>query len=364
MINTASRFDITSADNKIIGFEYQYYYFMKELIELKEGQTIGFEVKDDVHIDVVNKKQITTKLIQLKHTVSKNSKGEPINVTDLDKDLWKSISNWCKVICDSVEGRGKIQDQHEYLKITDFLLVTNKNILGNKMFHNIEDLKNGKLKFKVIKDYLKELENKTTDSTIKKYLNDILQVNDRVLEKFFKRIEFITTSDNIIEEIKTAIRRKMIADSKVNDVFNSVYSVLKSDFFETVKNGEHQQLTYEEWYSKFTPFFERQRDTMLPIRKFENMYSEECESLLDQEFIKELIDIGEIRSDSGEIYEFSEFMLTMKMHLSSWYEDGLITQDDIQKFHNNAFNIWKINHKNAHRGTKAFLYDKKMLCYV
>ncbi len=69
--NSKNRFEKTSADDKIIGFEYQYYYFMKELIELKEGQVIGFEVKDDIHIDVINKNKVLTKLVQLKHSIQK-----------------------------------------------------------------------------------------------------------------------------------------------------------------------------------------------------------------------------------------------------------------------------------------------------
>lgn len=90
-----SRVDTTSAEDKSIGFDYQYYYFLNELLNLKIGQVVGLEVLDDVHIE---RPDGTNLLVQLKHTVQTSAHGAPINLTTLDSDLWKSISNWCKLI--------------------------------------------------------------------------------------------------------------------------------------------------------------------------------------------------------------------------------------------------------------------------
>ena len=54
----------TRADDKILGFEYQFYYFLLKVLKIDSDETVGFEVKDDVHIED-NK---TLSLIQLKHT--------------------------------------------------------------------------------------------------------------------------------------------------------------------------------------------------------------------------------------------------------------------------------------------------------
>ena len=35
----------TNADNKSVGFDYQYYYFLYQLLTLEEGQKIGVTVK-------------------------------------------------------------------------------------------------------------------------------------------------------------------------------------------------------------------------------------------------------------------------------------------------------------------------------
>ena len=57
----------TNADDKLIGFEYQFYYFFLTLLKLKIGKddTVGFEVKEDVHKET--NEQLT--LYQLKHTI-------------------------------------------------------------------------------------------------------------------------------------------------------------------------------------------------------------------------------------------------------------------------------------------------------
>ena len=44
--------------------------------------------------------------------------------------------------------------------------------------------------------------------------------------------------------------------------------------------------------------------------------------------------------------------MKMQMNLSQWCEDGVITRDDSDKFHEEAILFWKNTHKSAHRTTK------------
>src|SRR5205823_4871587 len=102
-----------------IAFDYQFYCFIVAALEMKTGDTVGFEVKDDIHIEKANGKII---LQQLKHTISQNSKGELINLTTLDSDLWKTLSRWADMI---------IADD-SILKNHAFCLVTNKGLGKNE----------------------------------------------------------------------------------------------------------------------------------------------------------------------------------------------------------------------------------------
>ena len=61
-MNERSQVDKASAEDKSIGFDYQYYYFLNELLNLKSGQTAGYEVLDDVHIERADGKNLLVQL--------------------------------------------------------------------------------------------------------------------------------------------------------------------------------------------------------------------------------------------------------------------------------------------------------------
>ena len=64
------RIDITSADTKQIGFEYQYLYFIARLLQLSPGDEVGYEALDDVH--VISSTTGETAYIQTKHAADFN----------------------------------------------------------------------------------------------------------------------------------------------------------------------------------------------------------------------------------------------------------------------------------------------------
>jgi hypothetical protein len=71
--------------------------FLWKVLLLQPNESVGLEVKDDVHTDLSNNHKI---LYQLKHTIKKNPGGSIANLTTSDLDLWKTFSNWSKVISD------------------------------------------------------------------------------------------------------------------------------------------------------------------------------------------------------------------------------------------------------------------------
>lgn len=342
-------YDLTSADAKIIGFDFQYLYFIKLFLEMKENQSIGFEVKDDIHIDIDTNSSKKLILIQVKHTIRTNKNTATINLTLYDEDLWKSISNWARVICDDKQDRNNISEQKKYLSNTKFILATNKNISSNKFIKMINEYKCGKIKIANIKQYINQLMNQTTNADLKIYFENIINLNIDVLELFFDKIEFIDTGENIIDSIKSSIRNMMIQESRINDIFNNLFAELKKDFFEVVKNKGHQIITFEEKVRKYTPIFEKGRSTALPIRRFSPLFPD---NLIEQNFVKELIEIGDISSnDLPEISEYTGFMLNLKLNLDQWRTDGEISKDDIEQFYKNSFYYWKNTHKKNHRST-------------
>ena len=73
----------------------------------------------------------TTILYQAKHTVLTKKDGSPENLTTLDIDLWKTISNWC----DMIKSNKFILENYE------FCLVTNKSENNNEFIDLLERFK-------------------------------------------------------------------------------------------------------------------------------------------------------------------------------------------------------------------------------
>ena len=178
-----------TAGAQAIGFDYQFYYFMLLALELRHGQKVGFEVKDDVHID---KADGTTILFQTKHSVLTSSNGAIQNLTTLDSDLWKTLSNWTNFI-----KKGK----ENYLNKHSFVLATNKNENSNQFINALHQ-------FKIDEDIdnilakLNDIKTKTKDETLQKYIENLISLDKTKLSSFLSKISIETGVDEIIKRIK------------------------------------------------------------------------------------------------------------------------------------------------------------------
>ena len=101
-----------SSGDTSIGFDYQYYYFLHRVLCLGIGQSVGLEIKDDVHTELDSDFNI---LYQVKHTVKTNAAGAPVALKELDPDLWKTLYNWSQIISDKVDGRGEVVAQLKFV---------------------------------------------------------------------------------------------------------------------------------------------------------------------------------------------------------------------------------------------------------
>ena len=145
------------AGGQSLGFDYQFYYFVFLLVQLHHGETIGYEVKDDIHIQKPDGKVI---LMQAKHTVQTKADGKRVNLTSLDEDLWKTLSIWAKVISTS-----DTQEIRNY----EFILVTNKNIQNNPFITCVEKFKNDNTLINDVKNAVLDIRQNTKNKTTQIY---------------------------------------------------------------------------------------------------------------------------------------------------------------------------------------------------
>lgn len=347
MAEQKNRTEITSADKQQLGFEYQYLYFIVRLLRMLPNEEVGYESLDDVHIISTNDE---TAYIQVKHTIETTADGSPPNLTRLSEDLWKTLSNWCKLVADPAENRVNSAAQKEFLSKASFIFVTNRNLGANDVILRIQELKERALMASQFRDYLSLLSKETKNPEIKNYIKDVKKLSASILFAFLSKVEFHSTEESLFDRIRDGIRSKMIDDEYIDDVFGELFLQLKENFFKTVKAGKHQVITYLEWTNKYKAAFNKYRTTPLPFRQYTPLLPDHLEQ---QIFVQELIEIGAIDiGDLPEITELTEYYLSVELQLADWKREDRITDSTIKDFHKKAALIWKRIHQSSHRTTK------------
>jgi len=331
----------TNADDKLIGFEYQFFYFLLSLLRMNIGDTVGFEVEEDVHIQ--NDNQLL--LCQLKHSIQTNTNNEIKNLTTGDSDLWKTLSLWI----DKIKKVSTIDE----LKSIYFIFVSNKsdnesnNFLTNfKSFaisQNIADFEN------YLNTYKNELEEKYRIKKLEKpeivkdkkidYLENILSIDDEKLKLFFSNMSFELGLDNIIEKIKKVLKEEkyLSSDFRIDRTFESLIGLLKEDFYKKVKQKESVQYTSEEFSDISKPIFKKMRnENLIFIQELENF--EKDISILNRTFAKQLKDIG---IEDDEIYEYAYQRELVLTNLKELEQSNELSKEDIELLDKNTINNWK-----------------------
>lgn len=326
-----------TAGPQAIGFDYQFYYFMLLAIDLKQGEKIGFEVKDDVHIE---KQDGTTILYQTKHTIVKNTKGDLQNLTALDVDLWKTLSNWV----DFINADGK---KSNFLNKNSFILVTNKSENNNDF---IVALTLFKIDNDVDKIFLKinELESKTQDETLKKYISKVGKLSKIKLRLFLKKLLIETDNDGIIQKIKNRLLEKYYLSDLVEPIFESLSSNLNMAKYLDIKERKKFEISSEDFAKRFGKCFKVLTEIKpLPRREFPILLPDDLEN---QIFIKQLLDIGEIKTGSNYIRDYTTQMLKFLNHFTYWSEEeNFILLTEAVLFKENSVQIWTNEFKAKYR---------------
>lgn len=312
-----------------IGFDYQFYYFVFLLLQLEIGETIGYEVKDDIHIQKADGKVI---LMQAKHTVQTNADGRRANLTSLDEDMWKTLSIWAKAISTS---------EIENLKKYEFILVTNKNIDKNQFIDYVDNFKDNSISIKGVKSTILDSKKRTTSKTVQAYVDDITSLTDEQLTLFIKNINFEINTDDLIEKIKDKLKWRFVQndESRVERMFNSLISNISTEKYLTLDKQGKFELTYEDFAKKFRKCFDVGADkNTLPKRTVNIKFPDNMEK---QIFIRQLLDIGDIEKESPDIKTYTSYMLEAFNSIDEWINEGYILQTDIIDFEENSILSWK-----------------------
>lgn len=326
----------TGAETKSIGFDFQYYFFLWKLLTLNKGESVGLEVKDDVHTELEDDINI---FYQVKHSVQKNKEGDIKNMTASDIDLWKTLYNWAKVISDENDNRNEVKSQLKFVHKSHFVMWSNKNYSSkNQIIDNIERLKNKAVSIDDFIKKIKEFETKSEDNRIKNYIKEFLLLDKNVLNHYISKITFELGEDEIIKNCKDAIETKLIPKNKVDDVFAKIDSRLREDNFIEIKTGNKIQISFEDFQKKCQKYFDNARTGKLQIAPLTMSLPDKLEN---QTFIKQLVEINDITTDDIELMaQFTRFKLKLENNITKWHTEGEITIEEIDSYRDEAILKW------------------------
>lgn len=336
-----------SAADIFAAFEYQWNYFVLRLLkENDDAATVSFKLHDDV--DTQTEEGIT--LYQIKHSVRKSSKGETINLSNRDTDLWKTISIWMKFI----------EEQPDILENTKFQLITNKAISKNKFVeaieafhdtHSVEDLKSA---FVTIKESKRPEKSKIeSDKSVNNHLNVSQIISDLLnkdyLKEFCSRISISKTSDILKEDIKRIMGNRFgLNHNRIDWVYNKLMTSLKDDSIVNIINKT--PVSYSG--SIFTERYQSILDIGRKKLNFRFDYSLDSLSgdFRDFLFIKQLISIDDTKDDDlDRIADLTKNWLFFNNNLQEHWNNNDIIHEDVKRLTEDVYAKWRTYYHSNHR---------------
>ena len=311
----------TCADLKEFGFEFQFLYFVLKVLSMREGETVAWEVEDDVSIKSSNETLI---LFQLKHSFGSNPA-----LTNLDIDLWKSLSNWSDLII-AAKNDGK----KDFLPKTQFFLVSNKEN-RSKFLEKVEDFQSGKIDFVALKLELDKISSDNVD--LRDKITKFKSLPSDLMEPFFKQLKLDLNLGNLLDECRKELKSKMVRNENIEDVFLHILGALKKEHYEKLSQRRKFSISFDDYYSKYGGFYDAGRQKL-----YEKDYECDLIEFHNQIFMKQLIDIGDVKQDDlNKQIKLTQYKYNALNNVISWVRNGAVTEDEKNKFEESAMLDWE-----------------------
>lgn len=322
-----SQHEIRSADDKILAYNYQWDFFVLQVLKLvEENDVVSFEYLDDV----AKESNDLVILYQVKHSVKKGADGKIVNLTDRDNDIWKTIFVWMQFIDENNDSR------NSYLEKTEFVLITNKTESDNKFISALrnyakdENINNFKESIKIILGKGKE------NSINTNIINQFLSLD--YLELFINKIRLNLNEIDLQAQIKDLIKNRFALQiSKVDEVFDRLMSRMRTDADSTIRKGEKVIYDISTIQKNYWTIISVGREKLV----FKTDYPSYNGDPRDLMFIKQLLAVNEVaKNDLDFIAQYTKEWFQFHNNLKDKWVNHDINDLDIFQLTNDVKSIW------------------------
>lgn len=203
------------------------------------------------------------------------------------------------------------------------------------------------------------LKSGTKDKNIQQYIDDIMCLSDQVMTAFMRNIRLELEVDDVVGLCKEALLEMRLPENRIDQVFCDLDSRIRQDNFLSIRNGEKIIITFDQFNQKYRRYFDNARSTELQVKQYHEPLPT---SLEEQIFIKQLLDIGDIKLENiDEIAQYTIYMMNVRRNFLSWETNGELTQEEVVMFNNEAKLRWSNKFRSIYRDLDCFNSDLKAL---
>lgn len=336
-----------AADKSSLGFDYQDLVYIEKLIALEEGQVLGLELHDDIHMETAdgNGSIKDLHLIQVKHST------EGGNITDRDIDLWKTFYNWLKIVPGLPSSQNVMFRIYTNKPLNNQPFITMLKTAGQKVSDIIAHIR-------VINVDISASEGKKTKGApvnpLAKYVEAVAKSNDKDLTFMFERFEFTSDTTSILDRINAALRRLLIPDARLDEIRASIVGAFKLSKFSKIKSGEKVVISYNDFHlgMGYDRMIRAARSDDADFESFVDFYyaykRPDGLSFASSKFHAQLEDIG---IDDDVIIDHGIEMMLAETFITKLNDEGTFSQTDNLRLENRAVGDWTHLHRSSHRHT-------------
>lgn len=339
-MNTSDVVENTGHDAKgATGFEYQFLYFIRQLLKMLEKQdTVSYERYDDVAYSTDD----SLILFQLKHTI-KGTVSKPVNLSLRDSDLWKTIAVWIDIVLKQEEDK-----RNDFIESSSFVLVTNKRDAGNEFQHNLLKFQSEEITYDEFMKYCQKVYDDTKEpmqktgkpkkNSVKSYIKSLLDF--KYAEQLLKSMTIHYEPDLKDKILDSLEHVKYIEKKHVEEAFQFLLGILKDKWFSEKKLS----YTRDEFSKVMVKVCSKYRETRFIFRRntIENLPTD----LKSQVFIQQLMDVKDIvDGDYADIVYYTKEKFDYTNNISEALKDYNITRQDVDTAQDDAYHFWHDKYK-------------------
>lgn len=310
-----------------------------------EGDEIGYEQRDDVHIKLYEHGNKIT-LCQIKHS------NDDASIIDTSVDLWNTLATWAEILSNTT-------NKEQYA----FAFVANKEN-KSQFINTIIDINHQGVNDDNIETIRKEIEQiyaltisrkkiKEEKSKIEKYQEIVLKLDNKSFKLLFSNMTFSFSKEDIITKCIDKIHWKYpYSYEKARAIFDTYFSRVAEDKYNNMKKNGYLRYTYKEFRKEYGHILVPQ-STNLILRDFKIDNPQNTDNRI---FIKQLRDINYIDSKEEEI-EFNADRLFAHNNINFWLIEDL-SQSEYTTYINHAKKEWEIRFKKHYRKLKQDINEE------